>query len=94
MRAIEDPDLTAATKKFVSVHGVILLHVPLGDLHVNAWIGVVPCLAVTILLGTSFIEYVIRVIYPQERKAFPLHYHPFSIVDILDKSKYTTVYNV
>lgn len=94
MRTVKDPGLTVATNKSANVDGLILLHVRLGDLHVNLWFGVVTIMDVPLLLGTYFIDSFVQGIYPQVLKVVPFHYHPVSVVDKMEKPKETAVYHV
>lgn len=73
IRAMKHPGLTAATNQSVSVDGVILLHVLLGELPVKVFFSVVTHLGVPLLLGTSFIDRFVRGIYPQVRKVVSFH---------------------
>lgn len=82
VKPVADPGLTAAGKQTITVEGVILLHVQLGDLRVRVWFGVVKNLAVSVLLGTSFIDRFVTGIFPPERKVVPQNSEP---VDIIDK---------
>jgi len=89
IRPAQDPGLIAATRQAVSIEGVILLHVRVGELRVRVWFGVVSKLAVPALLGTSFIDSFIRAILPLDRKILPLHSPPVAILDSYTSSAVT-----
>lgn len=60
--------------------GTILLHDRLGDLCARVWFGIVPNLAVGMLLGTYFLVHCIRGIFQVEGKVVPWHSHPVAII--------------
>lgn len=65
------PRLRTATKKPISLDGIILLFIRIGDFSVREWFGIVGNLALDILLGTSFIYRHIRGVFSSERKVVP-----------------------
>lgn len=63
--------LRTATKQLVQVEGRILFYVRFESIHTKVWFGIVPSLAVEMLLDTSFIDIFTRGIFPFERKVVP-----------------------
>lgn len=55
----------AAKKQLVTIQGVTLLHIQLGDFFGSAWFGVVPRLAMPMLISTAFIDRPIKGIFPE-----------------------------
>lgn len=76
--------LLTATMEPVRLHETILLHLRIGDLTARVWSGIVPILAVDVLLGTSFIDLFVRSNFPSERKVVPWY---SQLVGILVNSK-------
>lgn len=68
------------TKQAVQVEIVVFLHVCLGYLRVRVWFGVVPYLAVSFLLGTTYLDSFIRDIFPHELKVLPFYSRLVSIL--------------
>lgn len=81
IKPMADSGLSAATKQSVNVEAVILLHVQLGDLPARVWLGVVTGLAVSVLLGKSFIVGFVTGIFPPERKVVPKQSKPVEIIE-------------
>lgn len=86
IRLVKGPVLTVVSRSNVIVDRVILLHIRIGDVRVKFWFGLVTILSIPLLLGTCFIDRLVKGIFPQEVKVIPFHSHPFAIVDILEKS--------
>lgn len=72
--------MIAAGRQAIFVIVIVLLHLYIGDLEVCAWFGAVEILAVSVLLGTSFIDRFIKVIFPGERKIVPHYSKPVAIL--------------
>lgn len=67
------PKLQTATEQPLHVKEKILLHVRFEYLCVEAWFGIVFNLAVDIFISTSFIDKLIRGIFPSKRKVVSWH---------------------
>lgn len=76
---MKDPVLITATKHAVTVGEDICLHEHLRDLLVRVWFGDVNKKAVTIFLGSSYIDKFVRRTFPQELRIFPIHSTPVAI---------------
>lgn len=74
VRPVEAPPLSTlrtATNKADSFQGVIFLIGYMRILHACAWLHILENLAVNLLLGTSYMDRSIRVIFPTKRKIAP-----------------------
>lgn len=64
------------------MHGKILLYIQFGALIVRIWFGIVPNLAVDILLSSSFIDRIFCGIFLSEQKVVPWQCHAVPILDL------------
>lgn len=77
--AFKSPSLTAATKHRLEIKGVIQLTIRLGDLTVPVWFVVAESFAVSLLLGTAFVDRYVRRIDPISRTVTPQDSRPVQI---------------
>lgn len=82
IRRFESPELGTATKKLIKIEGVITLVVHMEDLQVQAWFRIVKNLPVKALIGTTYINKCIQLIFLIERKIIPEH---SALVEILEE---------
>lgn len=80
MKTVNDRTLARDSRKPVNVEGIIIFLVPVGDLRVREWFGGVEKLAVSVILGTTFINRVIKRIFPPEPKIVLFHSKPVEIL--------------
>lgn len=76
------PRLKRATNQNVEVVGAIVLRVRIEDSAIGVMFRVVGNLAVPVLLGTSFIDKIIKNIFPDERKTVLFNYSSVSTLTV------------
>ena len=81
VRPITDPHLIAANGGALSFRGTIPVDVTLGDSTTRIWFGVVDDLPPGIILGTAFIDCMVKAILPQKRRILLLFSRPVPIID-------------
>ena len=81
VRPITDPHLIAANSGALSFRGTIPIDVTLGDSTTRIWFGVVDDLPPGIILGTAFIDKMVKAILPQKRRIHLLFSRPIPIID-------------
>jgi len=81
VKPIADPHLIAANGQTLSFRGTIPIDVTLGDSTTRIWFGVVDDLPPGIILGTAFIDKMVKAILPQKRRIYLLHSRPIPIID-------------
>lgn len=69
MKMIKYSSLHTANHEVVSVKGIVVLFVRMGDLRVHAWFRVVQNLAVYVLPWTKLIDRCTRAVFPSARKS-------------------------
>lgn len=75
------------TDRMGRVLGIASLQVRIGDFKVRVAFGVVGGLTVLVLLGTSFIDGFVKVIFPLERNQVPYNSRPVPILANKDMSE-------
>lgn len=80
IRSCHNPRLRHVTSQKVEVVAAIFLDVRTGDSVLRVMSGIVRNLTVPVLLGTSFIDRFIKVIFASERKIVPFNPPPVLIV--------------
>ena len=75
-------NLVGAEESPLNIRGVFPLYVRMGKLRCRVWCGVVPKLAVPVLLGTSFIDKFIKTIDVENRRIMPRGSHAVPILGI------------
>lgn len=78
----KDAYLRTVTQIFLHMDCLILLQVRFGTSLVRLWFGVVPNLAIDMLLSTSVINHLIQSIFSSEQKVVPWHSHPVAILTL------------
>lgn len=95
LKSIKSPQPRMANRKVVKIEGNMLLFIPMSELPVRNWFGIVENPAVEVLFKTSIIDQCIRRIFPTECKIVPRHLKPVAIIstktaiDFID-DKYTS----
>lgn len=80
IRTAHAPHLKSSTSEPVCVLGIITLHVRMRDCRVRIDFGVVRNLAVSVLLGKTFIDRFVKSIFPAEMKVAPYNSKPVPIL--------------
>lgn len=68
-----------ATQQPLDINDKILFHIHTGALSIQVWFGIVPNLALDLLLGTLFIDCFIGSIFPYKQKFVPCEIHAGAI---------------
>lgn len=71
-----NPDSSLEERKR-EVEGEILLHIRVGDISVRSWFGAVTILAFQLLQGRSFIDRLLKGIFPRDRRIVPQYSKPY-----------------
>lgn len=56
IKSSKSPQLRTGSREKVNIEGIVAEFIPMGDLRVRPWIGIVENLSVDVLLETSFID--------------------------------------
>lgn len=80
IRPAHEPDVKTALSKFVPNLGTITLYVSVSDCRVCVNFGVVRNLAVSVLFGATFIDWIAKAILPAERKLVPYNSKPVPVL--------------
>lgn len=68
IKLIKSPQFRPANHKVVNIERIAPYFIPMSDLRVRPWFGIVEIVAFDLLFGTAFINRCIRGIFPKESK--------------------------